>query len=340
MVGTLKKYIFTILSITAYVVINFNTASFAIDKEGCLICHQYPGLIRLMKPDEFRVLHIDEGKYCKSPHGEFECRKCHKQVEKVPHTGETEIDCTTECHIDDKAEITAIDLSSYIVHKDEKYSITILRNESSCRVCHPLYPHSENKLIRAFINMHAGFMFCEVCHLKKEHLEDLTYDWKNTEGVEFSGEPFGTYYKYEVGVIQKSKNLISRILRIFFPEEKLPWRIRDYEYSISRIAVFSIEKGEKRLLSNTWDTQKAIEFETRKKTLKPEEKDKELKYFHMDIVKKEISVACNDCHSPDSIIDYVKLGVDEKKAEHLKSLNIKGLVSKYETFYFPQMLYR
>jgi hypothetical protein len=32
------------------------------------------------------------------------------------------------------------------------------------------------------------------------------------------------------------------------------------------------------------------------------------------------------------------LGFDAKKTHNLMVLNIKGLVTKYETFYFPQML--
>ena len=48
-------------------------------------------------------------------------------------------------------------------------------------VCHPLYPHSNNNLVRGFLNMHTGFMFCELCHIKREKFKHLTYDWKNTE---------------------------------------------------------------------------------------------------------------------------------------------------------------
>ncbi|HDK17151.1 MAG TPA: hypothetical protein ENG75_04335 [Nitrospirae bacterium] len=69
------------------------------------------------------------------------------------------------------------------------------------------------------------------------------------------------------------------------------------------------------------------------------EKDKELEYFHKDIAKKEISIACSECHSLDGIMDYEKLGFDEKKARQLKTINIKGLITKYDIFYLPQMLY-
>ena len=32
----------------------------AVDHGGCLTCHKYPGLVRMEKPDNIKVLHIDE----------------------------------------------------------------------------------------------------------------------------------------------------------------------------------------------------------------------------------------------------------------------------------------
>ena len=74
-----------------------------------------------------------------------------------------------------------------------------------------------------------------------------------------------------------------------------------------------------------------------KKNLNPVEKNKALAYFHQDVEKKEISVACDECHSSHSILNFSKLGFDQKKTSHLIYLNIKGLVTKYKTFYFPNL---
>jgi len=73
-------------------------SGWALDEGGCLTCHQYPGLVRLAKQTGLNVLHIDESKYFSSPHGKIRCIKCHITVEKVPHTGENKVDCTSECH--------------------------------------------------------------------------------------------------------------------------------------------------------------------------------------------------------------------------------------------------
>ena len=308
-----KRLLVIWLSISCLFIFPAANTCRALDEGGCLTCHQYPGLVRLEKLDGLKILHIDEKKYLSSAHGKFRCRKCHSTVWKVPHTGETSVDCTTECHQKDAEKILADKDYLSTFHKKEQSFIVRLSENSSCRVCHPLYPHSDNEFVRALLNMHTGFMLCDVCHIKRGKFKHLAYEWHDTENAEFSGEPFGTYYNPHTNQAHPS------------------------EHFISRIAVFASDKGKKRALMNTWDTAKADEFMLKEKNLNPDEKNKALAYFHQDIEKKEISVACDECHSSHSILDFNKLGFDQKKTGHLIYLNIKGLVTKYKTFYFPNL---
>ena len=88
---------------------------------------------------------------------------------------------------------------------------------------------------------------------------------------------------------------------------------------------------------NTWDTADAREFILKQKNLSAAAQQKRLDFFHRDINRKEISVACNECHAEKSILDFKALGFDEKTHNNLVNLNIKGLVTHYKTFYFPQL---
>lgn len=308
-----KLSAFNVIIISCILILFTANSGFALDEGGCLICHQYPGLVRLEEQGKFRPLHINEEKYFSSSHGKFNCNQCHINVDKVPHTGETSVDCSTKCHKGDDAKELPADYPLKGFHRKEQSFIAILHDESSCRVCHPLYPHSKNNLVRAFLNLHAGFMFCDVCHIKRKSFNHLTYEWKNSENAEFSGKPFGTFYNPQTGKALKDKHFISRI------------------------AAITTEKGKKRSLMNTWDTSRANAYVLKEKRLKADEKKKELAYFHKDVEEKEISVACNECHSQNSILDFKKLGFDEKKTKDLKYLNIKGLVTKYKTFYLPHL---
>ena len=346
----MKKFFFIILIIIGPSVLNFVDSCFAMDAEGCLTCHQYPGLVLLENSDSFRVLHIDEERYLNSPHGRVRCSKCHTKVKEVPHTGKTEVNCTTGCHTDDKEKIDAIDLALLPIHKDEKFSIANLQTKSACNVCHPLYPHSEHNIVRAYINMHAGFMICEVCHLRVERLSgsgvcdechalkaELIYVWTWPERVKFNGEPYGRHSKTKTD--WNTGSFLSWLKGIFSSDKEKSGERQPEDYSISRVTIVSVAKGgKKRILMNTRDTEAAIDFKTREKTMASEEKEMKLKYFHRDIARHEISVACEECPSENSILDYRELGFGEIKSNKLKRLNIKGLITKYKTFYFPKLL--
>ncbi len=327
----------------SFFLIHFPTASFAIDKGGCMTCHRYPGFVKLIKPDSFKVMHIDEEKQLASKHGSTDCKQCHPNTVKIPHTDVTEVACTVKCHAEDKELIDDIEASYYVnFHKEERFAITRLDDGTSCRVCHPLYPHSVNNKVRAFTNMHTGFMLCEVCHLKKDGLDDLIYAWKDPEEFEFTGEPYGTHKEEEINEAEKpakDKSFISKMLHIFSEEDggDNDEETKKTRNIISRIAVFKIGENGTVLYVNTTDNNKAREHLKVEKDLSANEKQEQLDYFHRDIAKKEISIACGECHSPEGILDFNKLGFSKHKANDLEYLNIKGMVTKYKTFYLPNL---
>jgi mono/diheme cytochrome c family protein len=314
------------------------TYGHAIETGGCLTCHQYPGLVSPGKAGEFMILHIDEGKYLSSPHGKINCNKCHVKATQVPHTGAAKVNCTVNCHAEDRDKIDAIDTQSIeLFHDKEKFAITSLEDKSSCRVCHPLYPHSKDNHVRALVNLHTGFLLCEVCHLKKNGDHELIFAWNTPEKVGFRGEPYGTHEKIDSAHADETFSIFNRVLRIFSSDERKAETSQNSGYSIERIAAFQKVGGKKKLLINTVDNKKALQFIEQEPSLSEEEKKSELEYFHRDIAKKEISVACDQCHSPEGILDFKKLGFSDKKAMDLQYLNIKGLVTKYDTFYFPNL---
>lgn len=308
------KYFFKcLITILVFLLIHAGVNSFAMDEGGCLTCHQYPGLVRLEKPKGVKAFHIDESEYLKSAHGEVDCRACHINVTKVPHAGETKVDCTSKCHLTkkDKQKLASYDQTT--LHEKEKSYLIHLKDETSCRECHPLYPHSENNLVRSLLNMHTGFMFCEVCHIKRDKFTNISYEWADSENAQFVGKPFGTHFNPKTDRAEKPEDFISRI------------------------AVYFSNNGKKQSLMNTRDISKAKKYMLEEKNSGEGVDAKQLKYFHRDINKKEISVACNECHSSNSILDFKRLGFDEKKEKNLIYLNIKGLVTKYKTFYFPNL---
>ncbi len=289
--------------------------AFARDVDGCLTCHQYPGLVR---PDAsgLKVFHIDEARYEQSPHGKFSCRKCHTNINKIPHDDNREVKCNNQCHKSKKDRQMLQDYDYSQLHKNEQAYISKMHDPTSCRVCHALYPHGKNKLAGSLINMHTGFMYCEVCHIKRDMFGPLTYDWDSSDYVEFVGEPYGTRY------------------------DPRAVKVKELEHYLARITVLNVVNGETRSRLNIWDTHKAREFKKQEPFIGMAGKREQLTYFHRDIAKKEISAACEDCHSTESILDFQQLGFSDLKARELIAINLKGLVTKYDIFYLPHIFPR
>lgn len=286
----------------------------ALDESGCLTCHQYPGLVRVAEDDSVLALHIDASGYAASVHGDVECIACHTTIVKVPHTGNRSVDCTAQCHQGQDSPQLPDDYPLAEFHKAEQSYIRRLDEETSCRVCHHLYPHKTNNLVRGFLNMHIGFMTCEVCHLKKKKIDGMTYQWRDSENARFSGEPFGSFFNPAGGKAGNPTGFISRI------------------------TIYTIQKGKRLSLVNTRDTAAAKAYNPKQHAQTDAQKTKQLAFFHRDIEKRQISVACDQCHSPHSILDYADLGFDRNKQSRLENLDLKGLVTKYKTFYLPQLL--
>ncbi len=69
--------------------------------------------------------------------------------------------------------------------------------------------------------------------------------------------------------------------------------------------------------------------------LTPEQREGVKNKFHLNI--KEKGHECKTCHSKQSILDFKRLGFSEDRIVDLEQLNIKGMITKYEEFYLPDL---
>lgn len=288
----------------------FSEGGAALEALGCLTCHRYPGLVRPEENGTLTLLHIDPDAYFRSAHGELSCRECHVRVNRIPHAGDGGTDCRSGCHDGKNGRILAGEDLSKRIHEGEHWAVVDLQDESSCRNCHTIYPHSKTVFVRAVLNMHTGFVFCEVCHLNTEKYRKVTYGWIVTEDVRFEGKPFGTFYS---------------------PDKK---KIERIETSISRIAAFVKEKGKKRPLIRTWNTDEEGKI---KGHASDDEDSASAHDFHKDVFKMEVIRSCNACHSPKGLLDFRSLGFSKRRTAELISQNVKAIVTKYEAFHLPDL---
>jgi hypothetical protein len=60
------------------------------------------------------------------------------------------------------------------------------------------------------------------------------------------------------------------------------------------------------------------------------------KQYHEGTELEEF-VRCTSCHSPGGIIDFAGLGFEPARVNQLEKLEVSGMFTNYEVFYFPDL---
>ena len=177
-----------------------------------------------------------------------------------------------------------------------------IQSHSLCVTCHTDYPHSKDNKTRAFFNAHAWFMACEVCHMKSQNNEQLSYRWLQPDNgkalTSLDGQP-GVYG----GLIVPLK----------------------------------VDNGiEKRLDVLSGDDQVYIEeFIRLQKILNEYQIDLAQKRIHKSLSKEAVS--CGQCHTEKSILNFDQLLYSRRRASHLRSLDMTVMTNNHSEFYIPNL---
>jgi hypothetical protein len=139
----------------------------------------------------------------------------------------------------------------------------------------------------------------------------VVYKWYNPSDADPQGPFLGTRYDPSTGNLMQVDDLISKIAPYFEKDEKIESAIQ------------------------IQDAPLAKDYMKVRDQLTPEQRDGVKKKFHLNITPKGHD--CNTCHSKDSILDYEKLGFADNRILDLQQLNIKGMMTKYEEFYLPNL---
>jgi hypothetical protein len=183
--------------------------------------------------------------------------------------------------------------------------------QSTCYICHTNLPHEKTKKIRAMLNMHTVYLTCETCHLKKNEGETVIYKWYSPEEKHPQGPFFGTAYDPETGELEMA-----------------------YDH-FAKIAPFYEKNGNLTSTVQMQDAALAKDFVKIRDQLTPEQRKEATKRFHVDTLEK--GPDCQICHSTKSILDFKALGFSPKRIVDIEQLNIKGIITKYDEFYLPDL---
>jgi hypothetical protein len=183
--------------------------------------------------------------------------------------------------------------------------------QPTCYICHSKLPHSKTKKIRAMLNMHTNYIACETCHLDIKEKDSVEYQWYSTLEKNPAGPFFGTSYDPETGELRQVKDHFSKIAPFYKRGEELE-------------PTLHMQQGEM-----------ARDYVSVRDKLTPEQREGVTKKFHADIRPK--GPECQTCHASAGILDLKKLEFSEKRIIDLENLSIKGMITKYDEFYLPDL---
>ena len=184
--------------------------------------------------------------------------------------------------------------------------------KSTCIICHTVYPHGRNKQAMAIINLHTEFITCNTCHLKLSDKSALQFGWTNPPGMNPKGKPYGTSIDAATGVFTATDNHVSKITPLHMVDGVLRTYMTDQ------------------------DIASAIKYMAEKDRYSEADKKKIVDGMHKDTEIKEF-VLCRQCHSTTGIMPFAQLGFDPTRTNQLQRMEIGGMLTNYDTFYFPDL---
>ncbi len=175
-----------------------------------------------------------------------------------------------------------------------------------CVPCHTSTPHSRAPQQRAFLNMHNLFISCQVCHVRHEEgVPPTNFGWVDMATGKLCDNPTmteGVWGEYGAKIVPLTDNTDSPKIASLDEEEAFAEEFREKANDLD-------------------DRQEAVG-----KT-----------FIHRRCI--ETPVRCGDCHnSENAFLPYTELGYSQERSDFLVSAEVVDLVSRYETFYIPNLL--
>ena len=80
----------------------------------------------------------------------------------------------------------------------------------------------------------------------------------------------------------------------------------------------------------------ALRYMDEQESYTEEEKKEIVDRLHQGTELKEF-ILCSRCHSESGIMNFKKLGFEPARINQLQKMEIVGMLTNYDTFYFPDM---
>ena len=194
----------------------------------------------------------------------------------------------------------------------EDINLEAWAEKSTCIACHSPYPHGKNLQALAVMNLHTEFMTCHSCHLRVTEGEEIRFGWVNPTGSTSKAEPYGVRIDPATGLFAETENHFSKLT----PFKKIG--------------------GEWTPVISAADVDSALTYMEAQEKYSETEKQALVDRLHEGTELKEF-IRCSLCHSKNGIMNFKELGFEPARINQLQKMEMGGMLTNYDTFYFPDI---
>lgn len=185
-------------------------------------------------------------------------------------------------------------------------------NKSSCVVCHSPYPHGRTTKAVAIMNLHTEFMTCHACHLKLDAHREIRFGWITPTGAPSQGKPYGVAIDPDTGLFAETGD------------------------HVSKLAPHVFRQGRWEPITASEGIAAAIDYMQHSAQYPSERKSTITDRLHAGTELRAF-IKCSQCHSKTGIMDFRALGFEPARANQLEKMEIGGMLTNYDIFYFPDL---
>jgi len=166
----------------------------AADTEGCLSCHRYRGLARVIEDRQrIALYYVDPNYYVHElgPHAKLSCTDCHNrsEVEVIPHHPTTPVNCSRTCHLAPAGQLevvfshetiagelnTSVHTGEHLNEANRLLGEPLGPGQRNCLLCHdePVFRWADETWAQQAAPIHR----CNVCHTEQLPKDTRYYYW-------------------------------------------------------------------------------------------------------------------------------------------------------------------
>ncbi|HLB05549.1 MAG TPA: hypothetical protein VJL62_02405, partial [Thermodesulfobacteriota bacterium] len=181
---------------------------------------------------------------------------------------------------------------------------------SLCIKCHGDVPHDKAKAIRAFLNMHAFYLSCEVCHIRpKEVRNEWLFRWYSKKTGELIPPPAGL----TATDVEKYGNYGAKVAPGFMEGDKF------------------------RFINSEKERDFVDDYLKNKDKLSATQQSSMKKVIHRAL--DEQPLLCDNCHNEETpYLPFENIGYPRHRVDALVNTEVVGIAMRYKGFYMPKFL--